>query len=136
MLRSTYFHYSNKRTINMSVTFQRPQITRVDRAPPTNVGGSLMQAHSKSIPPFAAALRTISHANHKPHVMPIRQDFVRNSGGNNRPSAVGPIVLPKLGGTPSGRNRSMTIGTSKTDLLSPVRQHGGSLSVRNHRGPA
>ena len=47
-----------------------------------------------------------------------------------------PIVLPKLGGTPTGRNRSMTIGASKTDLLSPVRQHGGSLSVRNHRGPA
>ena len=29
----------------------------------------------------------------------------------------------------------MTLG-GKTDLLSPVRQHGGSLSVRGNRGPA
>ena len=105
--------------------YQRPQITRVDRAPPTNVGNSLMQAHPKSIAPFAAALRTISHANHKPHVVPIRRDFVRNSSGANNKAlvAASPIVLPKLSGTPTGRNRSMTIGTtiSKADLLSPVR---------------
>ena len=93
-----------------------------------------MQAHQKSIPPFAAALRTISHANHKPHVVPVRQNFVRNSGGGIAP----PIVLPKLSTPGGGRNRSMTLGgESKTDLLSPVRQmHNGSRSVRNVHGPA
>ena len=78
------------------------------------------------MPPFAAALKTISHTNHKPNMPPLRQDFVRHSGGNA-------IVLPKL--NTNGRNRSLV--ASKTDLLSPVRQHGGSLSVRNnHHGPA
>ena len=86
-----------------------------------------MQPTRHNIPPFAAALKTIAHTSHKPFVPPLRQDFQRHSGGNA-------IVLPKLS-TPGGRNRSM-VANSKTDLLSPVREHGGSLSVRNNRGPA
>ena len=59
----------------------------------------------------------------KPHVPPIQQNFVRNSGD-------GPIKLPKLA-TP-GRNRSVS---NTADYFSPVRPNvGGPLSVRN-QGP-
>jgi len=70
---------------------------------------------------MAGMLKPIPSMNVKPHVPPIRQNFVRNSGDNA-------IKLPKLQ-TP-GRNRSVS---NTVDFFSPVRQNiaGVALSVRN-----
>lgn len=78
------------------------EIIRVDLAPPTQIGNSLMHPTLNKgtfIPPFNKNLKTIAHVNFKPHVAPLRTDFVRHSMQN-------PLVLPKLT-TPGGRNRSM-----------------------------
>ena len=110
-----------------TLTYQRPQVLRVDRAPHAQVGSTIVQASARS-PPFAGVLKPIPHMTMKPHVPAMRQDFVRHSGGNG-------ITLPKLN-TP-GRNNSTH---HRTDLLSPVRHpnaRAGSLSTRNSAlGPA
>ena len=74
-----------------------------------------------SIQPIHRNLKTISHTDFKPHVPPIRNQYMRNSGNN--------IVLPKL----TGRNHSQV---QRTDLLSPIRHNQGAQSVRNRNGPA
>ena len=108
-----------------SLAYQKPFIARVDRAPATSISQTLTQSALRS--PMASQLKPIPSMLNKPHVPPIQQNFVRNSGDN-------PIRLPKLA-TP-GRNRSVS---STVEYFSPVRPNiggGGAapLSVRN-QGP-
>jgi len=105
-----------------TLTYSRPQITRVDLAPHTKISQSMVQSANRT--PFQDVLRPMPHMNVKPHVPYQRHNIVRNSGDHH-------IVLPKLH-TP-GRNRSIDV---KTDMLSPVRRHAQPNSVRNLRGPA
>ena len=55
-------------------------VIRVDRAPATNLGRSLMHpTPQKGAPPFHRNLKTIAHTDFKPHVEPLRTSFVRSS---------------------------------------------------------
>lgn len=76
----------------------KKDVVRVDLARPTQVGKTLMHpTPHNTATPFHKNLKTISHYNFKPHVKPIRTDFVRHSHQT-------PLVLPKL--ITPGRNRS------------------------------
>ena len=55
-----------------TLTYSRPQVTRVDLAPPVQVSNAMNHPTRNSIPPFANALKTIAHYNHKPQVAAYR----------------------------------------------------------------
>ena len=105
------------------------EIVRVDLAPATQAGKTLMHPTMNSFaPPLHKNLKTIAHSNVKPHVMPIRNDFARRSHQN-------PIVLPKLI-KPGGRNRSMANRSAQLNLSTSAIASNGpkyASSVRHRQ---
>ena len=106
------------------LVFKKPFIARVDRAPPTSISMTITQSTTRS--PMATHLKPIPSMSVKPHVPPLRQQFVRNSLEKT-------VKLPQL--TTPGRGRSMT---TTLDHMSPIRPNikAGSVSVRNRGAQA
>ena len=61
-----------------TLTYQKPYIARVDRPNASQISNAMVQSAVRS--PNSTMLNPIPSMGVKPHVEPVRRNFVRNSG--------------------------------------------------------